>query len=404
MSVTLGGIRCSRATVWIPWSGMWRAAVELDLEGALKLPSGKVDFVIDGVKARGGIDPRRTAKVGNNAVARVVGGLGWTLDVTREHFQASSGVQFSSVASATAASIKETITVDEDEIVGPHFVRPEGRASQIFDGREWYVGLDGVTHLGKRKEKDAPAALGVKVLSWDPSMQVATIASTGLIEPGTVIEDEIFGTIVVRDSRCEIGDEGIRTTAFCGTEGNRVAAAIEAIANAATGTKWSRKHRYRIVQDQGNMLALQAIRSDIGLPDMVPIDVWHGAPGFVSVMTPGAEVLVEFVDGNPNMPVVTAFEPSGGIGFLPIETAIDAVSFINIGQGAAPLAHATETIGRDNMIVSALTALGTAMTTLGAAPLTGAALGSAISAALGAISSTMGTLAMALPTTKLRGQ
>lgn len=90
-------------------------------------------------------------------------------------------------------------------------------------------------------------------------------------------------------------------------------------------------YRYRVVDMAVNRVTLQAVDSELGLPDISPIAIHSGVAGAWAKLAPGAIVIVTFADGKETMPMVTAFEDKDGNGFLPLAVCIDASQKIAIG-------------------------------------------------------------------------
>src|SRR5262249_52787036 len=76
------------------------------------------------------------------------------------------------------------------------------------------------------------------------------------------------------------------------------------------------------------------VRKLAGLPDLLPVSILPGMAGLSAVLTPGSIVLVEFIEGDPSLPIVTHFEAKGGAGFLPVSLFLDATGAVNIGTTA----------------------------------------------------------------------
>jgi hypothetical protein len=99
-----------------------------------------------------------------------------------------------------------------------------------------------------------------------------------------------------------------------------------------------RPYRYRVVQMTSSgdgRVELQAVRKAAGLPDVLPASILPGIPGASSRLKPGAVVVVEFIEGDPQLPIVTHFEAEGGQGFLPVALALDASSSVRVGEHAS---------------------------------------------------------------------
>lgn len=92
--------------------------------------------------------------------------------------------------------------------------------------------------------------------------------------------------------------------------------------------------RYRVVESVPGGLALQIVKTGTGLPDMIPIGIMPGAAGVSSSLTLGSTVLVQFIEGDPALPIVTHFDRTDAPGFLPVTSTLDATGTVTIGGTA----------------------------------------------------------------------
>jgi hypothetical protein len=67
---------------------------------------------------------------------------------------------------------------------------------------------------------------------------------------------------------------------------------------------------------------LQAVRKAAGLPDVLPVAQWPGLAGSHAELAQGAEVLVEFIEGDRTMPIVTRYVGKDGPGFVPVSVSL----------------------------------------------------------------------------------
>lgn len=401
----LNGLRVVAATLTMPETGVWYADVSLDLEPGQVAPTGRVALMLGDSLCVGTVDDAFSGTFGENTAVRVRGGGGgWGKVVSAQHYHNDGGVPLSSVAVTTGVAAGEVVTVLEDTVLGADFVRAKERASRVLDGVSWWVGLDGITRIGKRVEAPLSPALGAEVLEYDPAAQVVTLSADGLVEPGAVLTDERFDRLVVRDVEVQVDGDGMRVRASVGpAAGARLLSALRRVALEASGAVWCRSYRYRVVVDGGDRLVLSAVREKPGLPALLPVSIWHGVPGVSAMLLPGAEVLVEFIEGDPAQPVVVAFEPSEGAGFKPLMLTLDAQTFVSVGFGptALPVAHAIQTMANDAALLAAINAIGAAFTSLGPIPLLGAIAGGVITGAGATAAGVLSASAALLPTTKL---
>src|SRR4051812_21262365 len=118
---------------------------------------------------------------------------------------------------------------------------------------------------------------------------------------------------------------------------SRLLRAIQAIARETFPRyDFLAKYRYRVVKMNpgDDRVQLQAVRKLAGLPDILPVSILPGMAGLSAVLQLGAVVLVEFIEGDPSLPIVSHFEAKGGAGFLPVSLALDATGAVNIGATA----------------------------------------------------------------------
>lgn len=88
---------------------------------------------------------------------------------------------------------------------------------------------------------------------------------------------------------------------------------------------------YGVVRDLAGRYSLQTLRPQDGLPDALPVNAWHGAPGISSDPTPGEHVVVAFV-GKDAEPVLIARSPRGEQGHVPIRVRHEASTEIRLVQ------------------------------------------------------------------------
>lgn len=105
--------------------------------------------------------------------------------------------------------------------------------------------------------------------------------------------------------------------------------------------------RYRVVQNTAGRLTLQAFKAG-PWPDTLPISLMCGSPGAAGEPALGSTVLVQFIEGDPSLPVVTHFERPEGAYFVPISSKLDASGTVKIGPSATlvELAGGSAKVGR----------------------------------------------------------
>lgn len=311
-TLMLNGVRATMVQLLMPFFGVWVADVDLDPD-LPTIPSGKVALTIGTSSLVGTVDARSSGKFGEKGKARVVaGGGGWEKTIGPQPFDNKVAVLSSSVLASTAAEVGEQVVDTAPVNFGRHYIRHAGPASSVLAGRDWYVNAEGVTIVGPRAL--VPMTPAIEVLGWDPIEQRAELASDAPIFPGTILVDPKFGPVTVRDVAQTFSSSGARAKAWCSSltpksPGGRVAQALSAFAKQAVGASFVRKYRYRIVEQEADKrFVLQAVKPTTGIPDVLPIAYWPAVAGLKCEVGPGTTVVVEFLEGDPSLPIVTHYE------------------------------------------------------------------------------------------------
>lgn len=368
------GHEVTEATVHIGSRGPWFAEVYLaeapELAGRVTLSLGALELV-------GTIDPRHSGTHGAQRRLRLVaGGGGWATLLEAKAYHNVAGVRAKTIAQDAARAAGETLADDDDhpfepadERVGVDYVRQSGPASRVLEdvigGVAWWVDGDGRTHVGERVPP-ATQAGDYQVLDFDPQTRLASLAVDDLrtVGIGSVLDDGLDEAQTVRELELRVTSESVRVIAWCG-EGNdgRLAGLLRSIIERRTDRKLFGLWRYRIVVTVGDRLALQLVRrrERTGLPDILPISVWPGIAGAHAEPTPGAEVLVQFIEGDRAQPIVTHFAGKDGVGFEPVSLALVAGLLHLGGEGLNPVLDGVVTAqGIDSFTGSTYGSLGNA--------------------------------------------
>lgn len=394
MTLSLNGVSVTSLRLTSPWSGAWAADVELDLGDRPTAPSGPATLLIDTTPLVGTIDPGKSGTFGPRARARVVGGArGWEQTVSPMQYHNDAGVLSTAVLATTAAEVGERILEVAPRRLGIDFVRRAGPAARVLDGFTWYLNNAGVTVVGPRIP--TPATPALEIIDWDPRQRVATIATTGIVSPGTILADPKFGTAKIRDVEQTWGNGGSRARAWTiGVDetpgpggGGELLALVGAIARDAVGAPFLATVRYIVgAQLPDGRFVLAPASPKRGLPPLKAISLAPAIPGMSVMVPPGTVAHVVFVDGDRNVPVVVGFEK----GSTPLSVKIDS-TLVHVGTGTAPSA------GPVALAAPTLTALNALKTAVAAAlaPIPG---GAAVAATLEAA---MASVATTVPSTKL---
>jgi hypothetical protein len=314
-AVTLAGSACSALTLTVPGVGLWYASVELAeataLAGAVALQV--LDTTWLGFVVAGGV-------VDGRARYRVVAGAGgWGRDLPPRAYANDAGLQVSQLLADVASAAGEAITGAPTTRLGPHFSRPLGPASfalNLLAPRAWYAQADGVVAFGARP--DSPA-VAYPVVTRDPAerrVELALTDSAAGVLPGTATE---YGAAA--DVELALTDDGLRAKLYVGHGGgaSRLPSALARLIDALIpGLRLRGTFEYRIVSQSGERLNLQPVRSRADLPDLARVPVRAGVAGYRSNHSPGAQVLVAFLDGDASRPAVVGFDAPDSPGWHPI--------------------------------------------------------------------------------------
>lgn len=371
----LDGRPCRSVRVEVPWTGAWMADVHLQ-ESASDLPS-KVTLQVGDTQFRGTIDPGRTGTFADDGRAVVVGGAGgWGKPVAKLWNHNDAMLKRSQIATALAREVGETLVIGSEADKDPfatHFMReicPASRVlEQLFPALGWWVGQDGVTKVGTRTTRDVTGS--ATILNYDASQKFAELAiedrDVSVVLPGCSIDDPIHfesgdPPFVVHDVTIDASPERLRAYAYGGTSrDSRALRIFRALVRESDPNRTFRgMYRYRVFSMSGDRVQLQVVNPNLGLDDALPVEIAPGMAGLAAQLTPGAVVLVQFVEGDPTMPVVTHFTRKDEEGFLPVQLTLDATSLVAMGFDATSveLGLANAKVLRDGEAVK-ITATGT---------------------------------------------
>lgn len=321
--------RIIKATAYQPESGVW--FIDADMDEAEPV-SGGVNVTIGGVQFTGTVDERFAGVYAGQRRLRIVGGAnGWSTDLKPKGYHNDAGVKGKLVAEDAARECGE-ILADYSGLERFHndYARPAGAASLAIMGcaieSSWWVARDGRTHVGTRTSS---AAKSIQVLNFDPVAKIATIACEDLtgIDVGYLLNDErLEGEQRIRELEIIADASTLRLKAWIGGQdgqGARLPRLFSSIVGHIQGQKIWGKHRYRVVSMAADgRVNAQAVRKADAIPDMILVSQWPGVAGVHAELTPGAEILVEFIGGERDEPIVTHFTPKSGGGFVPVSIVI----------------------------------------------------------------------------------
>jgi hypothetical protein len=331
--------------------GPWFA--DCDFEEAPELPSGPVTLTIGALTAVGTVQPSSDGTFGLQRKCRIVGGAGgWSRQVSPRSYSSDAGVKVRDVVDDLAREVGETIGtfLPASERLGAAYARCAVDRSltaattleDVIGGVPWWVGFDGLTHVGPRPAAPLDSS-AYELLAFDARHQVATLAvdDPSRVTIGRVLEDpRLSGAVTVRAIELQVsgaaGRRELRIKAWCSSAPSgrsKLAGLLESIAQRSTDQRLFGKWRYRVIRMRAERVELQALSRASGLPDMVSVHMAPGAAGWHAELTPGAEVLVEFVEGDRSQPVISGFAGKNGQGHVPASVTVMGGSLPAARQG-----------------------------------------------------------------------
>lgn len=345
---TVDGERLTAIALRVPQRGPWYA--QCDFESAPEI-GPRCTIKIGGMTLSGTLVEPASGVFGGQRKAMIVGGAGaWGNTVRPNDYHNDAGVKAILVAQDVAREVGETLGtfVPASERLGADYVRNDVSASRVLEsviGEDvlWWVDFAGVTNVGERPTAPSLGS-NYQVLAYNPrerhvtlSLSDPSVLSIGSVVSGPALPD----SGVVREYVVQVDAESVRVKAWLGGDersAGRLASLWRSLTARASSDPLVGLYRYRVVtMAVDGRVSLQSVRKSAGLPDIEPISQWPGIPGAHAVLTPGAEVLVAFIDGDRTQPVITHYAGKGGVGFVPVSLTLG-------GDTGLPAARQNDTV------------------------------------------------------------
>jgi hypothetical protein len=347
---SIGDQRLTSVKLHVPQRGCWVALCDFESAPAV---SDRVALTLGEMRLHGTILGNFSGVFGERRRVFVVGGAGgWGDLVTAKAYHNDAGVKADLVAQDVAREVGETLGTFAPEVlrIGIDYARNAGiqSASRVLEdvigNVLWWVDFEGVTHVGMRPTAPALLEADYRVLSYDPRERLAmlSVSDPSKLRIGSVLTSPALpGSQTVRSYTVQVDAEGVRILAWCGGDersAGRLSELWRRLANRVVDDSLFGLYRYRVVAMAADgRVSLQSVRRASGLPDIEPISQWPGVPGAFSELTPGAEVLVAFVEGDRSSPVITHYAGKDGAGFVPVSLTLG-------GAVGSPAARQNDTV------------------------------------------------------------
>lgn len=343
---SVAGRRVYRATLRLPWSGVWAFDADLDEAGAEL--AGRVEVRFGGLVLSGTVDPANSGPWAEGRHVRVYGGAnGWGSVLTPKAFHNDNGVRRSEVLRVTALQAGETIALDAavEAFVGNDFVREAGAASAVFEavvpGAVWWVDASGVTQVAATRPtvELAPGA-DLELVDYDPSNKIAVLAGDfTAVQIGTILrpawsQGRLSAPVLVRELVYTLAEDEIRIAAHetSNEPGGRLLGPLVRIARRVRDERLPGVYRYRVVSmKEDGRVVLQAVNKG-RWPDVVPCSLGAGIAGGWASLALSSEVLVAFEDEDRVRPFVISYTPKGRPGHVPVIAALNGEE-VQLGGG-----------------------------------------------------------------------
>lgn len=327
--VSLNSQPVAEAKLSVPSRGVWYADIVLANSATIAIGS-KATLDIGGDKWQG---TAATSEVfGDRTHVRLLGGGGgWGKAVVAKGYDNGLGVKPSTVLEQLATAVGETIGVTPTPRLGAHYSRIAGPASATIEDiarapLQWFIGRDGKTNV---VERSTGASVAVNLINFDPLTKAirftlddlskldigSSLTAANLANPFIVAAFEVSVTATSLT---------IEATSGKGAEGD-ISDILYSIVSTMLNARKLGLYRYRVTTQVGQLVELQAVHKEKGVPDQATVELWPGLPGVEATLKLGSEVNVAFLGGDTRFPVITAF--GGGLN--------DSATSLTIGKGPA---------------------------------------------------------------------
>ena len=345
MHVTCNGAPLECLTIYVPHVGPWFAELRF-VDAAAEVPQGAVTIAVGERTFNATILPEFDGSFAERREATAFGGAGkWQGLAKKRSYANDAGVKASLVVADLAREVGETLgdVAPGAASLGSHWFREAGFATRELERAigtaDWWVGYDGVTHIGTRATS-TPSASAYQVLQAWPDRDYVKIGLDDVyaVGVGSILTERLPEPLTVASLEIAITPEGIRALCYTRSDARRskLADAIATIATRATDTKLHGIYRYRVAAMSGDRADLRVTRQATGLPDALRVSFAPGVPGMTPQLRSGDDVFVQFADGLPSDPVITGFAGRGGNGFSPTSITLggDGPTALAAYQGA----------------------------------------------------------------------
>lgn len=329
----------------IPNVGPWWADVVFQASPEFA-DSQRVTLNLGGLELSGTVDPNQNGTFGTQRRMRIVAGAnGWAKFVTPQHYHNDAGVLARTIAQDAARLAGETLGAfaPAAEKVGIDYVRQSAPAvrtlEDVIGGEVWWVNAAGETVVGERTTSEVSDA-SYEVLEYSPAEKLATMTVDDLttIGIGSIFTNGLDAPLTAFQIEVVISPERARVMVWGGGTAKgrgRLAANFEALVTSVLRRRLFGKYSYRVIEMSGNRVKLQAVAANLGLPDLSPVSMKPGVAGAWASLVGGSIVVVEFLNGDRTMPMITAFAGKDEGAHAPESLELSVVTTLRLGGPGA---------------------------------------------------------------------
>ena len=193
----INGQLVTKASVTIPYYGLWTADVTLPIPSSSVVAGAHVQFTISNLTMLGTV--YRADSFAGLQMARIVGGFGgWGKPVPAQSYHQQSGVMASTVLADAALHVGERVSVAQDQNLGQFYERSAGYASGVLrelSGSLWWVDPSGVTQCGTPRA-DGKIVSQFVLSDFDPGLGKITAHTEDAASwlPGRSVQSSVLTT------------------------------------------------------------------------------------------------------------------------------------------------------------------------------------------------------------------
>lgn len=335
--MNVAGLNISRARLSVHEVGPW--VLEIDVDEADPVLTGKVSVELPGATLTGTVDEASDTHQQRGHYTLLGGADGWSKVVPAKHYgRVATATVVQDLARAAGETIGTLVPVASSLAA---FTRLEQRASislqAAIGSAKWWVDYQGVTHVGPRTS----AKLGkYQVLAYDPPRHTLELSLPDLSELriGSTVDQLLDRTLTIVEYEVSIDARGITAVCRTGTADTTLAGLLHAIIDQRVHGTLSLPQEYRVIRMNGDRVDLQITNKQVGYPDMAQVQMAPGLAGCHAQLQPGAHVVVQWIAGNRERPIITHFAGKDGVGFDPVSLVLGGAT----GAAAARVGDAVE--------------------------------------------------------------